>query len=202
MEEWGRYRLIGKTRDDAAGEALDKVSKLLRLGYPGGPAIERLSAGYEDEAFPFQRPRFSDGSLDFSFSGLKTQALRHFQSLNLEPRWRPDEAPKEVLDLAASFQKGVIETLYGNVFDVASRSQARSILVCGGVSRNGLLRKRFSEGAGEGGLAVFFPEPQYTTDNAAMIAWVGYRYLSKGASPSLSALTVNADANLNIGEVS
>ena len=197
MEEWGRYSLVGKTRDDAAGEALDKVSKLLKLGYPGGPAIERLSAGRDAGAFAFPRPKITGGGCDFSFSGLKTQALRYFEALKLEPSWRPEEAPGVVLDLAASFQKGVVEALFAPAFQVAGELQVRSLLVCGGVSRNRLLKERFTREAAKKGLGIFFPAPEYTTDNAAMIAWAGFRQMSRGLG---SPLTLNADANLKIGE--
>jgi N6-L-threonylcarbamoyladenine synthase len=197
MEAWGQYRLLGKTRDDAAGEALDKVSKLLRLGYPGGPAIEKLSAGSDAGAYRFMKPKISDGGNDFSFSGLKTQALRYFEAMGLVPDWSPGEAPAEVLNLAASFQKGVIEALYAPTIRVAAETGVQSVLVCGGVSCNRLLRERFAGGARRKGLGIYFPEPRYSTDNAAMIAWAGFRRLSRGGAP---ALAINADANLRIGE--
>lgn len=173
-------RLIARTRDDAAGEALDKLSKFLGLGYPGGPVIERLSARGDSNRFPFTTPRFSDGGLDFSYSGLKTAALRHARPIRPAIPVDLDKLPQEVLDLAASFQKAVIDQLIDRIERALETTEVRAIHVSGGVSCNRTLRRALDDAFSPRGLAVLFPRPALTTDNAAMIAGAGFRRLRKG----------------------
>jgi N6-L-threonylcarbamoyladenine synthase len=168
--ERGTYQSIGRARDDAAGEALDKVAKFLGLGYPGGPIIDRLSKDGNPKCFAFSIPKISDGSLDFSFSGFKTAALRYIQQEGIQPR-RPGAKPtKIILDLITSYQQAIVETLLRQTQRAASRLNPRSILLVGGVACNSLLRRTFTEAFD---IPVYYPSPILTTDNAAMIAAAG-----------------------------
>ena len=204
--EPGRYELLGRTRDDAAGEAYDKVAKLLGLGYPGGPAIDRLAAAGNDRAVIFPRTRLTHadrnapqlpGRRDFSFSGLKTSVLRHVNarrsSLGLGSG---DPLPAaEVTDICASFQRVVVTTLLDQVFDAAREHGARSIGIAGGVSANSRLRAD-ARGRGERReLPVFIPALALSTDNAAMIAAAGLRRYRAGVR---GGWDLNADAALTM----
>jgi N6-L-threonylcarbamoyladenine synthase len=181
--EPGKYQSIGRTRDDAAGEALDKVAKFLGLGYPGGPVIDRLSPRGNPRAFAFSIPKISDGSLDFSFSGFKTAALRHIAQAGIQPLARAGaRVPQEVLDLIASYQQSIVDTLLLQTLRAVERLSPRSILLVGGVACNSLLRRTFKEtfenppstGASwSNRIPVYYPAPVLTTDNAAMIAAAG-----------------------------
>lgn len=157
----GRFRSLGRTRDDAAGEAFDKAARLLNLGYPGGPAIERAARGGRPH-YPLPRA-YLKGSDDFSFSGLKTALWR----LNQEVRASP-------ADLAASFQEAVVEVLTQKTVAAAQREGAAAILVAGGVAANGRLRESFRE---HSPLPLYFPSPALCTDNAAMVAACGFFHL-------------------------
>jgi N6-L-threonylcarbamoyladenine synthase len=157
------YRLLGRTRDDAAGEALDKIAKFLGLGYPGGPVIERLGKAGDPQAFPFAVPRTKDRSLDFSFSGLKTAALKHIREHGIakdDPR---------LADFLASFEEIVARALVDHVRTAADQVRPRSLVLCGGVARNARLRGRFQGYAREAGLDANVPTPKLCTDNAAMV---------------------------------
>lgn len=157
------FELLGRTRDDAAGEALDKIAKFLELGYPGGPVIQKLAEHGDPERFGFALPRMSDRSLDFSFSGLKTAALRIIRENRLaktDPRMR---------DFLASFENAVVRALLDNLFRAASRHDPASVLICGGVARNKRLRTEFERRARQAGLAAAVPSPRLCTDNAAMV---------------------------------
>ncbi len=190
-----KYMLVGRTRDDAAGEALDKLSKFLGLGYPGGPVIDRLARGGNPLAFPFSVPKISDGSLDFSFSGFKTAALRHIQESGIRPRRPGRKASRRVLDLVASYQHTIVRTLATQTRKAAERLNPASILLVGGVACNSLLRRTFSDDLGR--LArVYYPSPPLTTDNAAMIAAAGTPRLS--TAPSTPPLDLNAFADLRL----
>jgi N6-L-threonylcarbamoyladenine synthase len=185
--EPGVYQPIGRTRDDAAGEALDKLSKFLGLGYPGGPVIDRLAKLGNPRAFPFSIPKISDGSLDFSFSGFKTAALRHMELSGIKPCRRNESPGPKVLDLVASYQQAIVDTLLTQTAKAVARKRPRSVLLVGGVACNSLLRSSFkrtfeltpdadfeSGGIGEySGVKVYYPSPILTTDNAAMIAAAG-----------------------------
>jgi tRNA N6-adenosine threonylcarbamoyltransferase len=174
----GEYRLRGKTRDDAAGEAFDKVAKLLGLGYPGGPAIDRLAREGNDRAVDFTPARIKDGRPDFSFSGLKTAVLYHVQREGLEPVAPGAEPAREIRDLAASFQRAVVAALLQRFRSEAERLRPASLLLTGGVAANTVLRREAARMAEALGLPLFVPPIALSTDNAAMIgaaAEVAYR---------------------------
>jgi len=169
MEEPLSARLLGRTRDDAAGEALDKVAKFLGLGYPGGPVIERLARGGDPGAFPFAVPRTKDRSLDFSFSGLKTAALRLIRERGVS------KGSPALADFLASFEEIVARSLLDNVRRAVDETQPRALILCGGVARNARLRTRFQDYAREADLPAFVPSPKLCTDNAAMVGAVALR---------------------------
>ena len=157
------FDLLGRTRDDAAGEALDKIAKFLELGYPGGPVIQKLAEPGDPGRFEFGLPRMSDRSLDFSFSGLKTAALRIIRESRLT------KADPRMPDFLASFENAVVRALIDNLFRAVSRRDPASVLICGGVARNKRLRTEFERRAREAGLEAAIPSPRLCTDNAAMI---------------------------------
>jgi N6-L-threonylcarbamoyladenine synthase len=199
MKEESRYVLVGKTRDDAAGEAYDKVAKLLGLGYPGGPILDRLAHRGDPKAVRFPIAKISDGSEDFSFSGLKTAVLRYVKEKKI-PAVGSDDDPIEradIVDLAAGFQTAVVGSLRRNTERAARRFQAKAVLVSGGVAANRQLRERFGEMGLKLGIPVWFPSVALSTDNAAMIAAAGYlKFLRKEFAP----LDLNADVELRLGE--
>jgi len=171
MREERRYEILGRTRDDAAGEAFDKVGRLMGLGYPGGPPLDRLAAtGQSDRvALPFP---FADGGYDFSFSGLKTAALRV---------WRARPADEDFArDFAASFRRAVAEVLVAKLFRAVDEYHPRSVMLAGGVAANTLLRQRAEAEAARRSLPLLVPPPVLCTDNAAMIAAVGAIRLQSG----------------------
>jgi len=196
----GVYELLSRTRDDAAGEAYDKVAKLLGLGYPGGPIIDRLARSGNDRAVSLPRTRVTHrdrnapqlkGDLDFSFSGLKTAVLRHVRE-----RQAAEAGPlteQEVADLCASFQRIVVTALLERTFTAARQVAARSIGVAGGVSANSRLRQELKQHGDAREMPTFVPSLTLSTDNAAMIAAAGLRKLRAGVT---STLDINADAAL------
>jgi N6-L-threonylcarbamoyladenine synthase len=206
VPEPGSYELLGRTRDDAAGEAYDKVAKLLGLGYPGGPVIDRLAASGDDRAILFPKTRLTHadrnaphlpGRRDFSFSGLKTSVLRYVttrrESLGLSPE---DALPAvEVADICASFQRVVVETLVDRLFDAARHTGARSVGIAGGVSANSRLRADARSRGDAGETPVFVPSLSLSTDNAAMIAAAGLRKLGAGQR---SDWALSADAAMKL----
>jgi len=173
MREALSYELLGRTRDDAAGEALDKIAKFLGLGYPGGPVIEKLGAGGDPKAFAFAVPRTKDRSLDFSFSGLKTAALKHIRESGVVK-----EDPR-LADFLASFEEVVAKALVGHVRAAADQVRPKSLILCGGVARNARLRARFQAFAREAGLDAYVPSPKLCTDNAAMVAAVALKKFAR-----------------------
>ena len=196
----GHYELLSRTRDDAAGEAYDKVAKLLGLGYPGGPVIDRLAKSGDDRAIrlPGTRLTHADrnaphlkGDLDFSFSGLKTAVLRVVRER--EQNGRGPLSDKEVADICASFQRTVVTTLVDRAFDAARRFGARSIGVAGGVSANSRLRADLTYHGEQREMPTFLPSLPLSTDNAAMIAAAGLRKLRAGI---FAPADLNADAAL------
>ena len=191
------YRLLSRTRDDAAGEAFDKVAKLLGLGYPGGPVIDRLSEHGDERAIAFPKATMKNQSLDFSFSGLKTavRVRAAADGLARAAATGGEEAPA-VRDLVASFQLTVVQTLVDTTLRACRREDVRTVLLAGGVACNRRLRRAFSEAAAENGLRVHAPSPQYTTDNAAMIAGAGFLHFERG---DFAPLDVNADAGWKLG---
>jgi N6-L-threonylcarbamoyladenine synthase len=181
--------LLGQTRDDAAGEAFDKVAKLLGLGYPGGGVIDQMAREGNPAAFAFPRPLSATESLDFSFSGLKT-SVRNF----IEQRGKAF-VEKHMADVVSSFQEAVVDSLLMKLSRAVHRTGTQTVVVCGGVAANSRLRTRLQEMAGEEALEVFVPSPALCTDNAAMIAAAGTRSLLAGRS---SPLSLNAQANLRL----
>jgi len=204
IEEPGHYELLGRTRDDAAGEAFDKVAKLLGLGYPGGPAIDLVARQGNDRAVPFPRTRLTHadrnaphlpGRRDFSFSGLKTSVLRHVTARRAELGIGGQQPlpPAEIADIAASFQRVVVETLLERLFDAARGYGARSLGIAGGVSANSRLRDEAVARGAARGVPVFIPSLALSTDNAAMIAAAGLRRYRLGVT---ARLDLNAEAAL------
>jgi N6-L-threonylcarbamoyladenine synthase len=189
VPEEGTYRVLGRTRDDAAGEAFDKVAKLLGLGYPGGPVIDRLSQGADDQAVEFKIARIKDGRADFSFSGIKTAVLYHVRREGIAPVTDPAQVPSAVRDLVASFQRAVVGALVRGLVRGAETHRPRSLLVTGGVAANTLLRREAARAADALGLPVFIPPPALSTDNAAMIGAAGFVAFRRGrrAGPELNA---------------
>lgn len=167
VEGLGRYTLVGWTRDDAAGEALDKAARLLGLGYPGGPAIERVGRDGDAAAVDLPRPDTDEG-FEFSFAGLKTALVRVLQPGGVE------ESEHSVADLAASFQQAVVDCLVREATEAAVHFGARQIVVAGGVAANQPLRDQMHEAAAEAGLTAYFPPKSLCTDNAAMVAAAGH----------------------------
>jgi N6-L-threonylcarbamoyladenine synthase len=190
------YTCLARTRDDAAGEAFDKVAKLLGLGYPGGPRIDRLARDADERAVDFPRARMKDGSLDFSFSGIKTAVRQESRRRGLDGAGAHGEPSAELRDLVASFQKAVVDVLVERTLAASRRTGVRAIAVTGGVACNARLRRAFAEAAAGRDLLVHFPAPAYTTDNAAMIAAAGFLHLDRGR---LATLDATADANLKLG---
>jgi N6-L-threonylcarbamoyladenine synthase len=201
VKERGHYELLSRTRDDAAGEAYDKVAKLLGLGYPGGPVIDRLAQRGNDRGVPLPTTRLTHadrnapglkGDLDFSFSGLKTAVRRYVRQRDQQDS-RPAFSEGEIADICASFQRVVVAALIGRLFDAARRYQARSVGIAGGVSANSRLRAELEEHGRRREMPVFLPSLALSTDNAAMIAAAGLRKLRAGA---LAPPDLNADAAL------
>lgn len=184
MPEEGRYAVLGRTRDDAAGEAYDKVAKLLGLGYPGGPVIDRLAKSGHPRAaeLVFTLPRMDSPNLDFSFSGLKTAVLRYVREQGIEPVSN-GEPNQRIVDLVASFQDKVIRSLLARLRAGIRRHRPRTIILAGGVACNSALR--IAMDAEDFGAPVYYPSPILTTDNAAMIAAAGHAKLARGENHGL-----------------
>jgi N6-L-threonylcarbamoyladenine synthase len=198
VPEPGKYKVIARTRDDAAGEAFDKVAKMLGLGYPGGPIIERLAREGNPKSVKFSVPRMGDGSPDFSFSGLKTAVTKHVRETGLQPSTNGEEPSQAIKDLAASFQSVVVRALVGTTERVAGEYQPKTLIVAGGVACNGALRKSSREAARRLGIPVYFPSPHLSTDNAAMIAAAGTVRLQAGER---AGFDLNADVTLRLQNV-
>ena len=176
----GRYELLGETQDDAAGEAFDKTAKLLGLPYPGGPSLARLAEFGAADAFDLPRPMLHSGNLDFSFSGLKTAMVTTVRKLGAGNVCDAVRA-----DLAASFQKAVVEVLVAKSMAALKAAGSKRLVVAGGVGANTLLRSELTIAAAKRGAQVHFPAPQWCTDNGAMIALAGALRLERdGASPN------------------
>ena len=186
---FGEYRYLGGTRDDAAGEAYDKVAKMMGLGYPGGKVIDRLARDGNPKAVSFPRSRMKKGSFDFSFSGLKTAVWHYLRA------WDEDGGKIQRADIVASFQEAVVDMLVAPTVRAARELGVGRIVLAGGVAANSRLRQRMAEKTEEEGMEVYFPSPPLCTDNGAMIALAGHRWLERGRGDDFA---LNADADLTL----
>lgn len=195
IPEEGKYEIVSRTRDDAAGEAFDKVAKMLGLGYPGGPVIERIAKQGDAKAVRFTRAKISDGKPDFSFSGLKTAVSRYVRENAIDPLADGAEPSRAIIDLAASFQSAVVNALVGTMEKQAAERRPKTLIVAGGVACNLALQDSARKAAERLDIPVYFPSKHLSTDNAAMIAAAGYRQLKAGMSANL---TMTADITLRL----
>jgi len=191
----GKYKVISRTRDDAAGEAFDKVAKMLGLGYPGGPIIEKLALDGDPDKVKFTLPKISDGRPDFSFSGLKTAVARYFRENELKPLAAGETAAQPIIDLAASFQKTVVRMLVRTMEKAARELEPKTLIVAGGVACNKVLIGESRLMAERLSTSVYFPSKHLSTDNAAMIAAAGYSHLMHGES---SDMEMTADISMRL----
>lgn len=183
----GKFKLLGQTKDDAAGEAFDKVAKLLGLGYPGGPEIERIAQDGDPNSIRFSPTYLDDSSYDFSFSGIKTAVLYYIRKRRLDKRLKSA--------IAASFQKAVFGSLVEKSMYACKSKGVRSLVVGGGVSANKYFRKILTDAGSKNGIDVIFPPFELSLDNAAMVAALGYNLFKRGIR---SDLTLSAEPNLKI----
>lgn len=182
----GDYRIVSRTRDDAAGEAFDKVAKMLGLGYPGGPLIEKIAKKGNAKAIKFPRAKISDGKPDFSFSGLKTAVARYIRENSIEPLADGEEPSQAICDIAASFQKAVVDSLVKTMHEQALELQPKAMIVAGGVSCNLALQASCQELSERINVPLLVPSRHLSTDNAAMIAAAGYRAINNADYADLS----------------
>ncbi|HMF56408.1 MAG TPA: hypothetical protein VK619_08700, partial [Pyrinomonadaceae bacterium] len=190
-----KYKVVARTRDDAAGEAFDKVAKMMGLGYPGGPIIERLAREGNSRAVRFSVPRMGDRKPDFSFSGLKTAVSKYVRESGLQPVRNGEEPSQAIKDLAASFQSVVVRSLVGTMEKLAEEFCPKTLIVAGGVACNGALRESSREAAERLNIPVYFPSTHLSTDNAAMIAAAGTVKLQAGER---AGFDLNADVTLRL----
>lgn len=191
MKDFGDFEVIGQTRDDAVGEAYDKVARAVGLGYPGGPKIDKLAKEGDENAIKFPKAKFNEDTLDFSFSGVKSAVLNYLNKMNMQNQ----EINKA--DVVASFQKAVVDVLCENVFETCKRKRINKIAIAGGVASNSYLRKRLMDEGNKKNISILFPAPILCTDNAAMIGSAAYFELQK---KNTSNLNLNARPNLKLGE--
>ena len=191
VKDYGEFEIIGRTRDDAAGEAFDKVARAVGLGYPGGPKVDKAAQGGNKHAIEFPRAKVGDNPYDFSFSGLKSAVLNYLNSCEMKGI--------EICqaDVAASFQKAVIDVLVGHSMEAVSQYHLKKFAIAGGVASNSALRAAFEEACRKNGLEFYHPSPIYCTDNAAMIGVAGYYEYIKGTRHGWD---LNAVPNLKLGE--
>jgi N6-L-threonylcarbamoyladenine synthase len=191
MEDYGKFEVLGQTRDDAAGEAYDKIARAIGLGYPGGPKIDRIAKEGNEDAFKFPRANFHEDSLDFSFSGLKSAVLNHLNQMEMK-------GEKIVTaDVAASFQKAVVSFLVDNSMKACRMKDVKRMAVAGGVAANSCLRETLISEGKKRNIEILFPSIVLCTDNAAMIGSAAYFEFINGR---VSPLTLNAVPNLKLGE--
>ncbi|MCL6582812.1 MAG: tRNA (adenosine(37)-N6)-threonylcarbamoyltransferase complex transferase subunit TsaD [bacterium] len=203
------YEFLGGTRDDAAGEAFDKVAKILQLGYPGGPVIDHLAKAANPAAVQFPRAYLEKDSFDFSFSGLKTAVLQYVRSqtkalarldAGSSAEIFPKEVPPEIADIAASFQEAVVDILVAKAISACRYKQMEQLVVVGGVASNSRLRSKMEQGAQKLNVRVYYPPPLLCTDNAAMIASAGYfRKLAGNFLEGKEIFPLNPMSNLPLG---
>jgi N6-L-threonylcarbamoyladenine synthase len=189
VNDVGQYRYLGGTRDDAAGEAFDKVAKMMGLGYPGGRIIDQLARSGNAKAIRFPRARLKSCAYEFSFSGIKTAVWHFLKSLPQA------EVEAQRADIAAGFQEAVTDMLLRPTIKAATASGVGRIVLSGGVAANSRLRAKMQEEADAAGKEVFFPAPKFCTDNGAMIALTGYHWLTRGRRDDFR---LNADADLTL----
>jgi N6-L-threonylcarbamoyladenine synthase len=178
------YQILGETIDDAAGEAFDKVAKMLGIGYPGGPLIDKYASAGNPNAVDFPRPLLGEESLEFSFSGLKTSVLYYLKRSGFKKEEQSQNGAF-VADVCASFRAAVVDVLVHKLFRAAEKYQVNDIAIAGGVSANSELRRRAAETAQKKRLRLFLPKFEYCTDNGAMIATVGYHRMLEGLQSDL-----------------
>ena len=191
VADYGEYEILGRTRDDAAGEAFDKVARAIGLGYPGGPKVDKVSKEGNPDAIVFPKAKVNDSVYDFSFSGLKSAVLNYLNQAQMK-----DEAIN-VADVAASFQKAVVDVLVEHTIQAAGEYGFKEIALAGGVASNSSLRSAMEEACKKRGLTLYSPWPIFCTDNAAMIGVAGYYEYIKG---NRSDFHLNAVPSLKLGE--
>ncbi len=192
VKDYGEYEIIGRTRDDAAGEAFDKVARAIGLGYPGGPKIDKLVAKEGNpDAIRFPRAKVEENAYDFSFSGLKSAVLNYLNGCRMK------EQEICVADVAASFQQAVVDVLVDHAMHAVKQYDYKTFAIAGGVASNSALRKAFAERCKAEGIRFCHPSPILCTDNAAMIGAAGYYEYIKGVR---SGMDLNAVPNLRLGE--
>lgn len=191
VKDYGEYEILGRTRDDAAGEAFDKVARAIGLGYPGGPKIDKLSNEGNPVAIDFPRAKLTDNIYDFSFSGLKSAVLNYLNSCEMKGE------SVNTADVAASFQKAVTDVLVGHSIEAMKANGSTRLAIAGGVASNKHLREAMIQACQENGIEFFYPSPVYCTDNAAMIGVAGYYEYIKGTRHGWD---LNAVPNLKLGE--
>lgn len=189
VKDYGIYEVIGQTRDDAAGEAYDKVARALGLGYPGGPKIDKLAKEGNPKAITFPKANFHEETLDFSFSGVKSAVLNYLNKCNMQ------NIEINKADIAASFQQAVVDVLKDNVLLTCKKKSIDTIAIAGGVASNSTLRETLINEAGKKGIKVLFPTPILCTDNAAMIGSATYFNFING---KVNDLNLNAKPNLKL----
>ncbi|HEY0427914.1 MAG TPA: tRNA (adenosine(37)-N6)-threonylcarbamoyltransferase complex transferase subunit TsaD [Pyrinomonadaceae bacterium] len=195
VPEEGKYKVVSRTRDDAAGEAFDKVAKMLGLSYPGGPVIEKLARTGDAGKIKFPLPKISDGRPDFSFSGLKTAVSRYVRENEIKPVTEGESPSQEIKDICASFQATVVRSLVGTMEKLAATLAPQTLIVAGGVACNGALREAAEKLGAKLDLPVYFPSKHLSTDNAAMIAAAGFFHLKNGEQ---SDLRMTADVTMRL----
>ena len=191
VKDYGVYEVLGRTRDDAAGEAFDKVARAIGLGYPGGPRIDRLSREGNPQAIAFPRAKVGGSSCDFSFSGMKSAVLNYLNSCEMKG------IEVNRADVAASFQKAVIDVLVEHSMEALSQSGLKKFAIAGGVASNSALRSALEEACGKRGVPFYYPSPVYCTDNAAMIGAAAYYEYIRGVRHGWD---LNAMPSLELGE--
>ena len=191
VEDYGKYQILGATRDDAAGEAFDKVARAIGLGYPGGPKIDKISKEGNPDAIPFPRAKVDGNEYDFSFSGLKSSVLNYINSCEMKHETVP------TADVAASFQKAVVDVLVDHAMMGVEKYGFKKLAIAGGVASNSALRAAFEKKCKEHDVLFYCPSPILCTDNAAMIAAAGYYEYVQGKR---SGWDLNAVPNLKLGE--